>query len=121
MTTRLRNSRGADEANVNCVSYPRQPDGTFLVPEDVAQSLLALPAGFYLAAPDDHPEHGEMKMDFLGKPFMLYEVGGRRFDADEHGIIADVTPGNYGALLAMGAVPLPPAGWVDPRPVTAVK
>jgi hypothetical protein len=60
-------------------------------------------------------------MDFLGKPFMNYEVGGRRFDADEHGIIADVALGNYGALLNMGAVPLPPAGWVDPRSVVTVK
>jgi hypothetical protein len=118
MTTRLRNSHGADEANVNCVSYPRQQDGTFLVPEDIAQRLLATPAGFYRAAADDHPKHGEMKMDFLGTPYMNYEVGGRRFEADANGIIKDVPPGNYAALLNMGACPLTPAGWVDPRTVT---
>jgi hypothetical protein len=117
MTTRLRNSHGSDEANVNCVSYPRQPDGTFLVPEDVAQRLLATPAGFYRAAADEQSTL-ETSMDFLGTPSMHYEVGGRRFEADADGIIADVPPGNYAALLNMGAVPLPPAGWVDPRPVT---
>jgi hypothetical protein len=45
-------------------------------------------------------------------------VGGRRFEADENGIIAGVPPGNYSALLNMGCCPLPPVGWVDPRPVT---
>jgi hypothetical protein len=118
MTTRLRNSRGADEANVGGVSYPRQPDGTFLMPEDVARQLLATPAGFYRAAHDDQLERREMKMDFLGTPYMNYEVGGRRFEADENGIIAGVPPGNYSALLNMGCCPLPPVGWVDPRPVT---
>jgi hypothetical protein len=115
----LKNNRGADEANVDCVSYPRQPDGTFLMPEDVAQSLLALPAGFYRAAPDDDRPTRQMTMDFLGTPFMSYEIGGRRFDADENGIIADVPPGNFGALLNMGAIPLPPPGWVDPRKTIA--
>jgi hypothetical protein len=59
-------------------------------------------------------------MDFLGKPHMNYEIGGRRFDADANGIIANVPPGNYGALVNMGCVPLPPAGWVDPRSVVTV-
>jgi hypothetical protein len=67
--------------------------------------------------------------DFLGTPGNSYDVHhqvdyervARRFDADESGIIADVPPGNYGALLNMGAIPLPPPGWVDPRPVVAVK
>jgi hypothetical protein len=118
MTTRLRNSRQSDEANVNCVSYPRQPDGCFYVPEDVAQLLLATPAGFYRVTHDDHLERREMRMDFLAQPNMHFEVGGRRFEADENGIIAGVPPGNYTAMLNMGACPLPPAGWVDPRPVT---
>jgi hypothetical protein len=118
----LKNNRGADEANVNCKSYPRHNDGCFFVPEDVAQALLASPAGFYRPAPDDHPTLETTTMDFLGKPSMQYEVGGRRFEADSDGIIADVPPGNYGALLNMGAVPLPPAGWVDPRKtITAAK
>jgi hypothetical protein len=87
-----------------------------LVPPDVAQQLLAAPAGFYLAAPDDHPLETSMP-DFLGTPFMNYEIAGRRFDADANGILHDVPPGNYGGLVNMGCVPLPPAGWVDPRPV----
>jgi hypothetical protein len=62
-----------------------------------------------------------MKMDFLGIPFMNYEIGGRRFDADANGIIHAVPPGNYGGLVNMGCIPLPPAGWVDPRPVITVK
>jgi hypothetical protein len=113
----LRNSHGADEANVGGKSFPRQPDGTFRVPEDVALQLLAVPAGF-APAPDDHPtlETSTMTRDFLGTPGMNYEVGGRRFDADANGLIYDVPPGNYGALLNMGCIPLPPAGWVDPRP-----
>jgi hypothetical protein len=116
----LRNSHGADEANIECVSYPRQPDGTFLMPEIVALKLLSTPAGFFRATPNDDQPTRQMTMDFLGTPFMNYEIGGRRFDADENGIIADVPAGNFGGLLNMGCVPLPPAGWVDPRPV-AVK
>jgi hypothetical protein len=60
-------------------------------------------------------------MDFLGTPGMSYEVGGRKFTADANGIIHAVTAGNYGALLNMGALPLPPAGWTDPRMVVTVK
>jgi hypothetical protein len=115
----LVNNRGADEANVNGRSFPRHADQRFYVPADVAQALLALPGGF-AAAPDDDQPARQMTMDFLGTPFMNYEIGGRRFDADANGIIADVPPGNFGALLNMGAVPLPPAGWVDPRPAVTI-
>jgi hypothetical protein len=119
MMTRLRNSHGSDEANVNCVSYPRRPDGCFYIPEDITQQLLATPAGFYRVAADEQPKHGEMKMDFLAQPNMHFEVGGRRFEADANGIVAGVPPGNYAAMLNMGACPLPPVGWRDPRPVLA--
>jgi hypothetical protein len=61
-----------------------------------------------------------MKMDFLGTPGMNYEIGGRRFDADANGIVYNVQVGNHSAMLNMGAVPLPPAGWVDPRKVVTV-
>jgi hypothetical protein len=116
----LKNNRGSDEANVNCISYQRHPDGTFLVPEDVARALLAMPAGFYLAAHDEQPTLETLVMDFLGKPAMHYEVGGRRFEADADGIIADAPPGNYAALLNMGAIPLTPRNWVDPRKTITV-
>ena len=59
-------------------------------------------------------------MDFLGTPCMTYEFGGRRFDADANGIIKDVPAGNHTALLNMGCIPLPPAGWKDPRPVITI-
>ena len=35
----LKNSAGADEANVNGVSYARHADERFYVPEEVAQRL----------------------------------------------------------------------------------
>ena len=60
-------------------------------------------------------------MDFLGTPGMSYEFGGRTFTADARGIVYGVPAGNYGALLNMGCIPLPPAGWKDPRPVVTYK
>jgi hypothetical protein len=57
-----------------------------------------------------------MKMDFLAQPCMTYEFGGRKFTADADGIVKDVPAGNHSALLNMGAVPLTPVGWKDPRP-----
>jgi hypothetical protein len=116
----LKNSHGSDKANVNCVSYPRQPNGTFLVPEDVALALLAVPAGFYRATPDEPTFRKHTMIDFLGIPGMNYELGGRKFDADANGIIANVPPGNYGGLLNMGAIPLSPTGWIDPRVAISV-
>src|ERR1700733_11198181 len=90
----------------------------FLCPRMSRGSFSPRPPDSIGAAHDDHLERREMKMDFLGTPYMNYEVGGRRFEADENGIIAGVPPGNYSALLNMGCCPLPPVGWVDPRPVT---
>jgi hypothetical protein len=109
----LKNNRGADTANIENVSYTADVDGVFHVSADVARQLLDVPAGFALA--HDEPQPRITTMDFLGTPFMNYEVGGRRFEADANGIIADVPPGNYGALLEMGCVALPPPNWVDPR------
>jgi hypothetical protein len=115
----MRNSRGSDELNVAGKSFPRQPDGTFQVPEDVAQATISLPAGFYRATPDEPTFRKHTMIDVLGSPNMQYEIGGRRFEADENGIIANVPLGNHVGLLAMGAIPLPPAGWVDPRVAVA--
>jgi hypothetical protein len=122
---KLKNNRGADEANVDCVSYPRQADGSFLVPESVALQLLAVPAGFYRAAHDE-PQPRNRFMDFLAltptgdpAPHAQFHVGvGGRYEANEHGVVNDVLPNHAVHLLNSGAVPLPPAGWVDPRPVT---
>jgi hypothetical protein len=122
----LVNNRRADEANVNGRSFPRHADRRFYVPADVAQALLALPAGF-AAAPDEQPIIGIKQMDFLAldpagnpQPFAQLEVSGPsgRYQADEHGIIHDVKSNHAGSLLVCGAIPLTPAGWVDPRPVT---
>jgi hypothetical protein len=59
----LKNSAGADEANVNGVSYARHADGRFYVPEEVAQRLTGTPSGFYRAAKDDHPEVGSSNLE----------------------------------------------------------
>jgi hypothetical protein len=120
----LVNNRGASEANVDCVSYAADVEGIFHVPAEVAQALIALPAGF-AAAPDEQPPlETSMTRDFLaltpaGEPWpgARFEVGvGGRYEADEHGIITNVLPNHASNLLNAGAVPLPPAGWVDPRP-----
>jgi hypothetical protein len=124
---RLKSNRGASEANVDCVSYPADVEGIFRVPADVAQALLALPAGF-AAAPDEPTLEITMSRDFLAldpngnvQPGAQIEVGsGGRYEADSNGIISGVKPNHAGSLINAGAVPLPPAGWVDPRAV-AVK
>jgi hypothetical protein len=123
---RLKSNRGASEANVDCISYPADVDGIFHVPADVAQALLALPAGF--AAADDEQPHLETTMtrDFLaltpaGEPWpgARFEVGvGGRYVADANGIVSGVLPNHSTNMLACGAVPLLPVGFVDPRPVT---
>jgi hypothetical protein len=121
----LKNNRGADEANVHCVSYPRQPDGTFLMPEDVALQLLGVPAGFYRATADDHPLETTMTRDFLAldangnpQPGAQFEVGvGGRYVADDFGIVSGVAPNHAVNMIASGAVPLLPPSWIDPRPV----
>jgi hypothetical protein len=64
--TKLKSSRGADEANVDGVSHPRHSDGFFYVPEDVAQRLTSAGAGFYRAAHDDHPEAGSTSLAEAG-------------------------------------------------------
>jgi hypothetical protein len=121
----LKNNRGSDEANVNGRSFPRQPDGTFRVPEDVALQLLAAPAGFARADDEQPTLEKAMTRDFLAldpagnpQPSAQFEVGGPggKYEADEHGIVHDVAPNHAVSLLACGAVPLAPAGWVDPRP-----
>jgi hypothetical protein len=61
-----------------------------------------------------------MFIDFLAQPNMTFELGGRKFVADADGIIADVPAGNFGGLLAMGAIPLTPHNWVDPRRTATV-
>jgi hypothetical protein len=125
----LRNSHGADEANVNGRSFPRQPDGLFYVPEDVALQLLALPAGF-AAAPDEPTlETSTMTRHFLvldpagnPHPHAQLEIGGPggTYEADEFGIIRAANMNHAAGLLVCGAVPLLPVGWLDPR-VTPAK
>ena len=85
----LVNNRGASEANVDCVSYPADVEGIFRVPVDVAQALLALPAGF-AATHDEQPLENTMTRDFLAldpngnvQPGAQIEVGsGGRYEAD---------------------------------------
>ena len=48
-------------------------------------------------------------------PFMTYTTkGNTHYTADQHGIVS-VQPQHTHELVAMGGVPLPPKGWVDPR------
>jgi hypothetical protein len=123
----LVNNRGASEANVNCVSYLAGVEGIFHVPADVAQALLALPAGFARADDEQPTLETTMTRDFLAldpagnpQPHAQLEVGGPsgRYEADDFGIISDVAPNHSAHMLNSGAIPLPPAGWIDPR-VTA--
>jgi hypothetical protein len=120
---RLRNSQGADEANIEGHSFPRQPDGTFIVPEDVALQLLGVPAGFFRATPDQPPTR-KLSMDFLAltpsgdpHPHAQFHVGNARYESESDGIVRDVAPNHAVHLLNSGAVPLTPPSWVDPRVV----
>jgi hypothetical protein len=79
----LVNNRGASEANVNCVSYLAGVEGIFHVPADVAQALLALPAGFARADDEQPTLETTMTRDFLAldpagnpQPHAQLEVGG---------------------------------------------
>jgi hypothetical protein len=122
-TVRLKSNNGSTEANVDCVSYAADVNGVFHVTSDVARKLLDVPAGFALA-PESSPTPRYTYMDFLAldangnpQPGAQFEVGvGGRHVADEHGIITNVLPNHASNLLSAGAIPLTPAGWVDPRP-----
>jgi hypothetical protein len=76
----LKNSAGADEANVNGVSYPRHADGWFYVPEEVAQRLTSTPSGFYRAAHDDHPKPGTAPLEEVVDLVHALEAGTTRDD-----------------------------------------
>jgi hypothetical protein len=52
-------------------------------------------------------------------PHAQFSVG--RYEADESGIVHDVAPNHAAHMLNSGCIPLPPPGWVDPRPVITVK
>ena len=79
MTTRLRNSRGSDEANVNGVSYPRKSDGFFYVSEDVAQRLVGAATGFYRPKQDEHPEAGTASLEEVIDTIFALDLGPLRF------------------------------------------
>lgn len=91
MTVRLRNSQGADEANVNGVSYPRRSDGYFYVPEEVAQRLTSTPSGFFRAEDNDRPKAGTAPLEEVVDTVFALEEGPTR-DA----LIAVLS--QYGAL-----------------------
>jgi hypothetical protein len=61
MTTRLKNSRGSDEANLDGVSHKIHSDGYFYLPDDAAQKLEGH-GGFFRPAPDEHPEVGSISL-----------------------------------------------------------
>ena len=75
MTTRLRNGRGADEANFDGVSHKFHSDGFFYVPADVAQRLIGGGTGFYRAAPDEHPDAGSVSVEEIADMVFGLEDG----------------------------------------------
>ena len=75
MTTRLRNSRGADEANFDGVSHKIHSDGFFYAPADVAQRLIGGGTGFYRAAPDEHPDAGSVSVEEIADMVFGLEDG----------------------------------------------
>jgi hypothetical protein len=62
MTTRLRNGRGADEANVCGKSFPRHSDSLFYVDEETAQKLEGH-GGFCRVPSDEHPDAGSVSLE----------------------------------------------------------
>jgi hypothetical protein len=72
---RLKNNRGADEANDSGVAYKIHSDGCFFVPESVAQRLLASPAGFYRPRPDERPEAGTASIEEAVDTIFALEPG----------------------------------------------
>jgi hypothetical protein len=62
-----------------------------------------------------------LALDTNGNPHSgaQFEVGvGGRYVADANGVVSGVLPNHATNMLACGAVPLLPVGFVDPRPVT---
>jgi hypothetical protein len=61
MTTRLKNSCGADEANLEGQSYKIHSDGFFYLPDAAAQKLEGH-GGFFRPASDERPEVGSISL-----------------------------------------------------------
>jgi hypothetical protein len=66
-------------------------------------------------------------MDFLAltptgqpQPNAAFDIGGKTYVADSSAIVHRVAANHTHGLLNMGAVPLPPSGWKDPRLVIFV-
>ncbi len=113
----------SDELTFGGVRYAKDAaTSTFEVPEAVAAIILQHPGGF-ARAPDVAPAEPEAvarTVDFLAPaPFARYNIGARGFgsyEASSDAIVYSVAPEHCAAMLSNGCVPLPPAGWTDPRP-----
>ena len=120
-TVRLLNTN-CDSLTYGGVSYTPDETGAFNVPADVAVVVTNAPGGFYRApvAPAPAEKPAPRTVDFLApSPLAVFNVGAvgvRSYAAEADGIVYAVAPEHCGTMLAGGCVPLPPVGWIDPRP-----
>jgi hypothetical protein len=75
---RLKNNRGADEANVCGKSFPRHSDSLFYVDEETAQKLEGR-GGFCRVAHDERPEAGTASLEEVIDTIFALDLGPIRF------------------------------------------
>lgn len=120
-TVRLLNTN-CDSLTYGGVSYTPDETGAFNVPADVAVAVTNKPGGFY-RAPDVAPDiatPAPRTVDFLAPSantvFDVGAIGFRKYTAEADAIVYGVAHEHCSMMLSNGCVPLPPVGWIDPRP-----
>ena len=118
-TVKLRATGGTIDIVHANQHFAPDPDGIFSIPADVATELMRMPMGLEVVASAE-PEAAAQTVDFLApSPFAVFNVaaiGGSPYRAGADAIVYGVAPEHCSMMLSNGCVPLPPVGWIDPRP-----